>query len=69
MMPKQGLKLVKILEIKIQEARPDNPVINISVFLEVMNLEKLHRKKEKPGSYLKAFVLNFSKSSLSIRVV
>lgn len=34
--------------------------------LEIMNLEKSHRKKKIPGSYLKAFVLNFS---LEVRVL
>lgn len=34
--------------------------------LEIMNLEKSHRKKKKPRSYLKAFVLNFF---LEVRVL
>lgn len=34
--------------------------------LEIMNLEKSRRKKKIPGSYLEAFVLNFS---LKVRVL
>lgn len=39
---------------------PNNRETYNAKVLEIMSLEKLHRKKKIPGSFLKAFVLNFA---------